>query len=72
MKIKEKHLKCKNCPYYSGVQCHGHGEFWGDCKLMYPVYDLIYKYNVEDNIYPRGYWLQDDDICIFIKNKGDN
>ena len=24
--------KCKNCPHYTGVFCHGHGEYWGECK----------------------------------------
>ena len=24
--------KCKNCKYYTGITCHGHGDFWGECK----------------------------------------
>lgn len=23
---------CKNCHYYTGIQCHGHGDYWGECK----------------------------------------
>lgn len=26
--------KCENCKYYTGIQCHGHGEFWGNCTLI--------------------------------------
>ena len=24
--------KCKGCKYYTGIQCHGHGDYWGECK----------------------------------------
>lgn len=27
-------MLCKNCKFYTGVLCHGHGEFWGECKLI--------------------------------------
>ena len=27
-------LKCKDCIYYTGIQCHGHGDYWGECNLL--------------------------------------
>ena len=23
--------KCENCQYYTGIQCHGHGDYYGLC-----------------------------------------
>lgn len=34
MSIESFERKCKDCSFYSGVICHGHGEFWGNCKLL--------------------------------------
>lgn len=32
--------KCKDCSFYSGVKCHGHGDFWGNCNLLKLVSSL--------------------------------
>lgn len=72
MTVNEIHLTCKDCPYYSGTHCHGHGEYYGECLLLKPVYRLIKDVNIEDRIHPLDYWLDDDSICIFIKKDGFN
>lgn len=33
-------MKCKDCIYYSGIQCQGHGDYFGRCQL----YDALIKY----------------------------
>lgn len=30
--LKKKMKTCKNCVHYTSIQCHGHGEYWGECK----------------------------------------
>lgn len=63
-----KRKTCKNCKYYTGVECHGHGDFWGSCKLLLKIYNQLEK-TYDD-------WLDcdlditkaicyDDTICIF-------
>ena len=27
-------MNCKNCIFFSGIECHGHGDFWGECDLL--------------------------------------
>lgn len=34
-------MKCKECMYYSGVQCHGHGDFWGTCQLLINLFTYM-------------------------------
>lgn len=47
-------MKCKNCKYYTGVQCHGHGDYWGDCKLIESLYSRFDK-----SIYKKDHELED-------------
>ena len=30
----EVFMNCKNCIFFSGIECHGHGDFWGECTLL--------------------------------------
>lgn len=30
--MKNKIKTCSNCHFFTGIQCHGHGEYWGECK----------------------------------------
>lgn len=50
-----KHKTCKNCLYYTGVRCHGHGEYWGECQLLCQLYNELEK--TFDN------WLDSDLDC---------
>lgn len=34
MEDKKDCIKCENCRYFTGVKCHGHGEYWGNCMLL--------------------------------------
>lgn len=40
IRLTEK-TKCSFCPFYSGVQCRGQGDFWGTCS--------IYGYIIKDS-----------------------
>lgn len=56
-------LNCGNCPYYTGIECHGHGDFWGSCRLK--ALEKNYKY---------GYWgydciCYDETICKYTNDK---
>lgn len=64
-------MKCKECMYYSGVQCHGHGEFWGSCQLLNNLFTYMEKTKKCDYVSP-GYKniLFDETECIIIKNMG--
>ena len=33
--------KCENCKFYTGVQCHGHGDFWGNCTLIQQAINIL-------------------------------
>ena len=33
-------MKCKDCKFYTGIQCHGHGDYWGHCTINYDKNDL--------------------------------
>ena len=39
IEITNKYKKCENCIFYTGVQCHGHGDFWGTCNLIEKIID---------------------------------
>lgn len=26
-------MNCKGCKFFKPVSCHGHGDFWGGCRL---------------------------------------
>lgn len=65
-------LNCKNCPFYSGVQCHGHGEYWSSCNAVNQLRLILSKsFDVSKyDIRLKGLsstWsecLNDDSICI--------
>lgn len=53
--MKKSKLKyCKGCKYYTGILCHGHGDFWGQCR----------KYKGDD---PWGDVCYDDTLCPYYK-----
>ena len=70
-KEEEIMLHCKDCPFYSGIQCHGHGEFWGDCQLLHNWYKIVQK------VLPKGMYTGahmksiclDETECHLIKAK---
>lgn len=41
MKDKQYQLKCGQCPFYTGLECHGHGDFWGECDLLNQFHKYI-------------------------------
>lgn len=56
-------MKCSDCVFYSGIQCHGHGDFWGSCGLI----DLFVHSNHLD-YHDYDVWsdvCDDDDDCKF-------
>lgn len=64
-------MKCKECMYYTGVQCHGHGEFWGSCQLLNNLFTYMEKTKKCDYV-SNTYicMLLDDNECIIIKKMG--
>lgn len=36
-------MNCKNCVYYTGVKCHGHGDFWGNCNVIDKLLNQLEK-----------------------------
>ena len=42
-RVKEQ-IECKKCPFNSGVQCHGHSEYWAECKLLVQNAKILEKY----------------------------
>lgn len=34
MEYKIKKIKCIKCPFYSGEECCGHGDYHGSCGLV--------------------------------------
>ena len=66
--IKYKDIKCKECIYYTGVQCHGHGEYWGSCKVasqIYKMLEIITDKHLTTDKLPE--YLNDESICPFVK-----
>lgn len=56
-------MKCKECVFYSGIKCHGQGEFWGECRL---IEDFIKFNNIEYDEYDVWSGIRfDDSKCIF-------
>lgn len=43
-------MKCKNCKHFTGVKCHGHGEYWGSCKLIDSLFGKYQNVYVTKNI----------------------
>lgn len=62
-----KKLRCKDCKFYSGSQCHGHGEFWGSCRFLD---DLEHFLDLVPNENCYKFICFDDTICHFIKDFG--
>lgn len=72
VKDKSKKIICKNCPYYTGIVCHGLGDFWGECTLIRDTpkilsrfvgvsqFDIYYK---GDNYCPYNSICYDDTEC---------
>lgn len=74
---KKKFITCGNCPYFTGVQCHGHGEFWGECSLLeflIRYFKLQYKgtfYDIQVKkslFYKLGY-LGECSHCAFLNGR---
>lgn len=67
----ENNFKCKECMYFTGVQCHGHGEFWGSCKLIdefIQYFDFTHDKHHLSCLYNDIVF--DDTECIIIKKIG--
>lgn len=68
---RNNNMKCKECIYYSGVQCHGHGEFWGTCQLLDNLFKYMERTKQCDYIKTDFKDILDDNTeCIIIKNLG--
>lgn len=75
-------IKCKECPYYSGIQCHGHGEYWAQCNLLIEqskIFKKLFCKEILETIVPKnsdcwGYVVKENQECkIFeIKTYGEN
>ena len=75
-----KEIKCKNCPYYSGIQCHGHGEYWASCTLIESLRNTLaaitktYKYDIKLKKY-ETVWveaLDENSTCILMEIENAN
>lgn len=63
-----KKKTCKNCIHYSGIECHGHGDFWGTCYLLMNCYkDLKSTYDsiIDCDLDCFNCICYDDSICKF-------
>lgn len=52
-----KKILCKDCPFYSGVQCHGHGDYWAECNFLLAnakSFKRIFNLDVLETIVPKG------------------
>lgn len=73
-----KQLKCGNCPFFSGVHCQGHGDYWGECNLINvlkiifadkfkcSVYDIVLR----NGLYDFGMCV-DESTCVLFERKGE-
>lgn len=73
MKKVERKIMCKDCIYYSGIICHGHGEYWAECNLLNNMRKTLakmnnaYQYDLE-RIGAESCWdnvLGDNSTCMF-------
>ena len=66
-----KRLTCEECPFYTDIQCHGHGEFWGECILINQAYKNLEKRCGKSRHISVGFRnvCYDDTECLFIKYK---
>lgn len=64
-------MKCKNCIYFSGIECHGHGDFWGSCNYLNQLFKYIKKVTNCDYI-STGLKdiVYDNTDCIILKKFG--
>lgn len=61
-------MKCKDCPNFSGIQCHGHGDFWGTCHLYNSITKFIVKNNNAWYVTHKNIpYLYEDSECYFEK-----
>lgn len=61
---------CKNCYHYSGIECHGHGYYWGTCyvlKNMYKYLKETYDSIIDCDLDSFKANCYDDTICKFYK-----
>lgn len=71
-----KEIKCKNCPYFDEETIHGHGEYYGECNLIFnglKIISCVLK-EPEENIeiinhYKTDYIVWKDSNCKFFKLK---
>ena len=61
-------MKCKRCVYFTGVQCHGHGEFWGDCLLLhFAIKEIVQKSGCDYVSTNMNSVCFDDTECLIAK-----
>lgn len=56
-KKQDVQMKCINCPHYSGVQCHGHGDYWAECELinqLEKIHKNILSYKGHDVVFNKN------------------
>lgn len=61
-------IHCLDCPFYSGVQCHGHGEYWGHCSKIEEAYKIL-EMRIDDDHYITSGMRDicfDDSECKFL------
>ena len=72
-KIPKIKIKCKECPYYTGIQCHGHGDYWGECTLYEDKHKVLKAiFEKEDGLYVdhKDVWSltrNDNSTCAFFE-----
>lgn len=70
-----KELKCKDCPYYTGIKCHGHGEFWATCSYIDSLRKIlsninkVYEYDLKLKRYDSVWFesLNDESTCLILE-----
>lgn len=73
-------IKCKNCVYYTGMECQEHGEYFGECnaiKILKKIIALnnnISKYNIKlkgKNIIDDIDIRTDENTCLLFEIEND-
>ena len=62
-------LKCKNCIFKEKDRVHGHGEYWGICRILSLLSDNYDKYRDKDEV-ELNYIIEicsDSDDCKILK-----
>lgn len=55
--MEKRKIKCKDCPYYTGSKCHGHGEYYGECllfKVLKPAFSNLVSKEEYYYLVPKG------------------